>query len=62
MVTEIEDVLALQKSKLGGHLASIFSSEEDFNSFAFFKVMQENTKVTAESSPSTQKNSDRFLQ
>ena len=40
MVTEIEDVLALQKSKLGGHVASIVSSKEDFNSFAFFKVMQ----------------------
>ena len=55
MVTEIEDVLALQKSKLGGHLASIFSSKDHFNSFEFFKVMQENTKVTAESNPSTKK-------
>ena len=48
MVTGI-DVLALQKSKLGGRLASIFSSEVDTNSFAFSKVMQENMKVTAKS-------------
>ena len=64
MVTGIEKVLVLQKSKLGGLLASVFS-EDDINSFAFFKVLQENTKVTAESTVSnrsTQKNSDRFLE
>ena len=65
MVTKIEDILALQKSKLGGRLASIFSSEDDFNSIEFCKVMQENIKVTLEStvsSCSTQKNSNSFLE
>ena len=55
------DVLALQKIKLGGRLAPKFSSDNDINSFAIIKVMQENTNVTAEStvsSLSTQKNCD----
>ena len=48
-------------SKLGGRLAPKLSSENDINNFAIFKVMQENAKVTAEStvpSRSTQKNCD----
>ena len=55
------DVLALQKIKLGGRLAPKFSSDNDINSFAITKVMQENTNVTAKStvsSLSTQNNCD----
>ena len=61
MVAGIEDVLALQKIKLGGRLAPKFSSDNDINSFAIIKVMQENTNVTAKStvsSLSTQNNCD----
>ena len=55
------DVLALQKIKLGGRLAPKFSSDNDINSFAITKVMQENTNVMAKStvsSLSTQNNCD----